>query len=168
MRHLKDLVQKRSVAALVLQPWGSDFIFNADVPAFKLWWACNPEAMAYLCTCWIEQSSVDPCAQVTMLSLAGAILEDLDWGELRAKKMFAAEVLRLESASSDQQVLKIVSDVLSDCPEMRLLWQRSNSIPDSLSLRSLPFGLKASQEVTPSSWLQCHSSSFACAMKSAW
>ena len=56
-----------------------------------------------------------------MVVLARAMCEDLDWGELRAKKMFAAEVLRLESASCDQQVLKIVSDALSDCPEMRLL-----------------------------------------------
>ena len=77
--------------------------------------------MAYLCASWIEQSSVCPCAQISMASLARGVFEDLDWGELRAKQLFAAEVLRLETASNDEEVLRVVSDVLSRCPEMRLL-----------------------------------------------
>ena len=76
-------------------------IFDAGAPAFRLRWASNPGAITHLLTCWIEHSnsSLDPRGQMIVLGAALNVFDDLDWGALRIRQMFAAEIIRLETES---------------------------------------------------------------------
>ena len=111
------------VSGSVLEPWpwGNKFIFDA----FKRMWASNPGAMAYFCTCWKEHSALSSHMQLLMLSIAQGVFNHLDWGELRVKQTFAAEVMRLETESRRQTVQMAVSELLRDFPEIRQLWLQS-------------------------------------------
>jgi hypothetical protein len=52
--------------------------------------------MTHLLTRWKEQSSWTRATQKMMFGAACSVFEHLDWGALRVKQMFAAEVKRLE------------------------------------------------------------------------
>ena len=54
-----------------------------------------------LLTCFMEHFSLSSLVQVAMLGLSKTVFLDLDWGALRVKQRFAAEVMRLEAAGSD-------------------------------------------------------------------
>ena len=111
--------------ASMLQPWGSKCIFTNRPTAFKLYFASNSEAMTYWCSCWIEQSSSSRATQSFILMLARLVFTNLDWGALRLKQMFAAEVKRLESLNLDKGMRKCVSRILCDFPEICELWLHS-------------------------------------------
>ena len=111
--------------ASMLQPWGSKCIFTNRPTAFKLYFASNIEAMTYWCSCWIEQSSSSRATQSFILMLARLVFTNLDWGALRLKQMFAAEVKRLESLNLDKGMRKRVSRILCDFPEICELWLHS-------------------------------------------
>ena len=94
-----------------------------DTQAFNLWWVGNPGAMTYLLTCMIEHSSLSKFTLLGMLGAASVVFTAMDWGALRVKQMFAAEVRRLETQSDDETVQAAVSCLLTDFPEIRELWQ---------------------------------------------
>ena len=94
-----------------------------DTQAFNLWWVGNPGAMTYLLTCMIEHSSLSKFTLLGMLGAASVVFAAMDWGALRVKQMFAAEVRRLETQSDDETVQAAVSCLLTDFPEIRELWQ---------------------------------------------
>ena len=98
-------------------------IFDAGAPAFRLWWASNPGAITHLLACWKEHSnsSLDPKGQRIVLGAAINVFDDLDWGALRVKQMFATEIIRLETESDDASVQRFVSKILHRFPEIRSL-----------------------------------------------
>ena len=89
----------------------------------------------------------DPTAltQCMILNLAEYVLK-MDWGELRVKQLFAAEVLRLEreAESQDASVRRAVPKVLDRFPEIRQLWLR---LPNTFSVQA---GGPGDHVVTPS------------------
>ncbi|CAL1130723.1 unnamed protein product [Cladocopium goreaui] len=97
-------------------------IFDAGAPAFRLWWASNPGAITHLLTCWIEHNdSLDPRGQTIVLGASLNVFDDLDWGALHLKQMFAAEIIRLETESHHLSVQENVSTILHRFPEIRSL-----------------------------------------------
>ena len=56
-----------------------------------------------------------------MLGAASEVFADMDWGALRVKQMFAAEVRRLETHCDDVDVQDAVSCLLTEFPEIREL-----------------------------------------------
>jgi len=97
-------------------------IFDAGAPAFRLWWASNPGAITHLLTCWIEHNnSLDPRGQTIVLGASLNVFNDLDWGALHLKQMFAAEIIRLETESHHLSVQENVSTILHRFPEIRSL-----------------------------------------------
>ena len=100
---------------------GGKCIFDKPL---ELCWARNPGAMTHLFECWIRHMSFSSCTEILLLSVADGVFDCLDWGALRVKQMFAAEVKRLD-AESDQKrpsVQLAVSQLLIDFPEIRHLW----------------------------------------------
>ena len=97
-------------------------IFDAGAPAFRLWWASNPGAITHLLTCWIEHNnSLESRGQAIVLGASLNVFNDLDWGALRLKQMFAAEIIRLETESHHPGVQKHVAKILHRFPEIRSL-----------------------------------------------
>ena len=98
-------------------------IFDAGAPAFRQWWASNPEAITHLLTCWIEHSSssLDSWGHMIILGASLNVFEDLDWGALHLKQMFAAESIRLETESNHPSVQGFLSENLRQFPEIRSL-----------------------------------------------
>ena len=119
----------------MLEPWGSKCIFNKNETAFKLFWASNPGAFTHWCAWWIEQSWVSSKAQFLILALAKEVFNNLDWGALRLKQMFAAEVRRLQAQTRNERLQVVVSKLLRSFPEIHELWQRSNTV-DALSVHA--------------------------------
>ena len=134
----------------MLEPWGLMCIFDAGAPAFRLWWASNPGAITHLLTCWIEHNnSLDPRGQTIVLGASLNVFNDLDWGALHLKQMFAAEIIRLEteshhpSAQNKMCLLFCIGSRRSDH------WP-AQQVPQTHVLAryaSLPFGLKAAPEL---------------------
>ena len=56
-----------------------------------------------------------------ILGAALNVFDDLDWGALRVKQMFAAEIIRLETESRHPSVQEFLSDILHQFPEIRSL-----------------------------------------------
>ena len=69
----------------------------------------------------IEHSSLSKFTLLGMLGAASVVFTAMDWGALRLKQMFAAEVRRLETQSDDETVQAAVSCLLADFPEIREL-----------------------------------------------
>ena len=66
--------------------------------------------------------------QLAVLTLAECVFQNLDWGALRLKQMFAAEVMRLETESGDAEVQRTLSVVLRRFPEIRAIqWAKKGS-----------------------------------------
>ena len=84
--------------------------------------ASNPGAITHLLTCWIEHNnSLDQRGQTIVLGASLNVFDDLDWGALHLKQMFAAEIIRLETESHHPSVQKNVSIILHRFPEIRSL-----------------------------------------------
>ena len=82
--------------------------------------------MTRLLTCFMEHFSLSSLVQVAMLGLSKTVFLDLDWGALRVKQRFAAEVMRLEAAGSDHKSVRwALSELLREFPEIRILWPES-------------------------------------------
>ena len=98
-------------------------IFDAGAPAFRRWWASNPGAITHLLTCWIEHSngSLDSKGHVIVLGAALNVFGDLDWGALRIRQMFAAEIIRLDIESHHPGVQRLLSMNFNLFPEIRSL-----------------------------------------------
>ena len=76
--------------------------------------ASNPGAITHLLTCWIEHNnSLDPKGQTIVLGASLNVFDDLDWGALRLKQMFAAEIIRLETESHHPSAKKCVYNFAS-------------------------------------------------------
>ena len=104
------------------EPWGLNCIFEA----FNACFTSNPGAMTRLLTCFMEHFSLSSLVQVAMLGLSKTVFLDLDWGALRVKQRFAAEVMRLEAAGSDHKSVRwALSELLREFPEIRILWPES-------------------------------------------
>ncbi|CAL1141993.1 unnamed protein product [Cladocopium goreaui] len=100
---------------------GTKCIFNEYALAFKVWWASNPGAITHWCSSWIEHSSLSPAAQCLLIRLAAGVFEDLDWGALHLKRMFAAEVRRLETEGRTRCLRGYASNLACKHPEIREL-----------------------------------------------
>ena len=108
-------------------------IFDSGAPAFRLWWASNPGAITHLLTCWIEHSnsSLDSRGHMIVLGASLNVFDDLDWGALRVKQMFAAEIIRLETESGHPVVQERLSEIFHQFPEIRSLACAAASAPDA-------------------------------------
>ena len=91
---------------------------------FGLWWDRNPEAMTRLLSGWIKQISLSRLTETLLLTVAICVFEDLDWGALRVKQMFATEIKRLRTrlqVESDEIVEKCVEELQCRFPEIQEL-----------------------------------------------
>ena len=125
-------------------------IFHGGTPPFRLWWASNPGAITHLLTCWIEHtnSSLDPRGQMIVLGAVLNVFDDLDWGALRIRQMFAAEIVGLETESHHPGVQNLLSIFLHGFPRSDH-WPEQRQVPQTHVLAryaSLPFGFKAAPE----------------------
>ena len=103
-------------------PWGLDLLFLPLNAHF----ARNPGAVTHLLTCLLtyftEYGSLCSLVQVAVLSLTSKVFK-MDWGALRFKQRFAAEIRQLEVAGSDNKsVRSALSELLRMYPEIRELW----------------------------------------------
>ena len=114
----------------ISEPWGAQCIFQRGEAAFKLWWASNPGAMTHLFTCWVErQRSSSPRMQLLVLGITDSAFRYLDWGALGVKRMLAAEVMRLEAESDDQDVQMAAYEVSRRFPEIQAMQWAMKSAP---------------------------------------
>ena len=87
--------------------------------------ASNPGAVTHALTCLLtyftEYGSLDSLLQLALLSVTRMVFL-MDWGALRFKQRFAAEIRQLEVAGSDNKYVRSgVSKVLREFPEIRML-----------------------------------------------
>ena len=66
-----------------------------------------------------------------ILGAALNVFDDLDWGALRVKQMFAAEIIRLETESRHPYVQERLSKILHQFPEIRSLACAATSAADT-------------------------------------
>ena len=79
--------------------------------------------MTHLLTHWLDHSPVSPVVEMALLRIALGVFGNMDWGELRLKQAFAAEVRRAEKESFNESVQEVVSELLNEFGEIRELWQ---------------------------------------------
>ena len=127
-------------------PWGFKCIFNMNPQAFNVWWASNPGVMTRLFAWWIEHASCScSLTQMAMLDIAYDVFMHLDWGALRVKQMFAAEVRRLEIATCNKNVQNMVSRLLTEFPEIREVWLQSIRLLSTEAQANWPMPPKAAK-----------------------
>ena len=76
--------------------------------------------MTHLFSGWTKQISLSRLTETLLLIVAIRVFDCLDWGALRVKQMFAAEIKRLQ-VESDEEVQEHVNELQCRFPEIREL-----------------------------------------------